>query len=125
MIPSEFITKDSGERIEFTSGMVRDTNEGKARHELLFPLDVPYKAQFLTRVAELLARGSVKYEARNWEQAAGQEELDRFKESALRHMIQWVSGETDEDHAAAVVFGLLGYETTKWKLDNAQATEEG
>lgn len=113
-----FITKDSGKREEYDSGMVRDTNEGKSRHDLLYPIGVPYKDQFLTRVADLLARGSVKYSARNWEKASGQDELDRFKESALRHMIQWVAGETDEDHAAAVVFGLLGYETTKWKLEN-------
>lgn len=117
-----FITKDSGQRAEFDSGMVRDTNEGKSRHDLLYPLGVPYSEQFMTRVADLLARGSVKYEERNWEKASGQEEMDRFKESAHRHFIQWLTGEADEDHAAAVVFGLLGYETTKWKLENEDPT---
>jgi hypothetical protein len=113
-----FITKDSGKREHFGSGMQRDTQEGKARWDLLFPLDVPYEAQFLTRVADLLARGAEKYDARNWEQASGDEELERFKASAVRHLMQWVAGDTDEDHASAVVFNLLGYETTKWKLDN-------
>ena len=113
----DFVTKDSGVRAEYDSGMVRDTDAGKARFELLLPLDVPYADQFLVRVAELLARGAEKYSDRNWEKATGDEEMERFKSSAIRHLMQWAAGETDEDHAAAVVFNLLGYETTKWKRD--------
>lgn len=113
---ARYVTKDSGARAEYASGMVRDTQEGKARFALLFPKGVPYRAQFLTRVAELLARGAEKYDARNWELAAGAEELDRFEESALRHFIQWLTGETDEDHAAAVVFNLMAAETVKAKM---------
>jgi hypothetical protein len=113
-----WVTKDSGKREEYDSGMVRDTQEGKPRYDLLVPSGVPYAHQFLTRVANLLARGAEKYSDRNWEQAAGSAELDRFQSSALRHLMQWVTGETDEDHAAAVVFNLLAYETIKWKLDN-------
>ncbi len=113
-----FITKDSGKREEYESGMVRDTQDGKPRFDLLIPLDVPYRDQFLTRVAELLGRGAEKYSDRNWEKASGSAELDRFKSSAHRHLMQWVAGESDEDHAAAVVFNLLAYETIKWKRDN-------
>lgn len=115
---SEFITKDSGERAEYDSGMVRDTEAGKPRFDLMLPRGVPYEAQFLSRVAALLARGADKYSARNWEKASGEAELERFKGSALRHLMQWLADETDEDHAAAVVFNLLAYETTKWKMDN-------
>jgi len=118
-VTDKFVTKDSGARQQFESGMQRDTQDGKARFDLLFPLNVPYDAQFMTRVAELLARGAEKYESRNWEQAEGDEELERFKASAFRHLMQWVAGDEDEDHAAAVVFNLLGYETTKWKQDNS------
>lgn len=125
MTASEFITRDSGERQEYDSGMVRDTQSGKPRFDLLFPQGVPYGAQFLTRVAELLARGAEKYSDRNWEKATGSDELDRFKSSALRHLTQWVTDQTDEDHAAAVVFNLLAYETTKWKIENEpQVIEE-
>lgn len=114
-------TKDSGKRQEFASGMVRDIQEGKARPDLLFPIGVPYNDQFIVRCASLLARGAEKYESRNWEKASGQEELDRFKASAFRHFLQWLTGDTpEEDHAAAVVFGLLGFETLKWKLENDQ-----
>lgn len=113
-----FETKDSGERENYASGMVRDTESGKPRFDLLLPRGVPYEAQFLSRVASLLARGAEKYSARNWEKASGEAELERFKGSAFRHLMQWLADETDEDHAAAVVFNLMAYETTKWKLDN-------
>ena len=109
-------TKDSGVRAEFASGMVRDTEAGKARFDLLFPLGIPYGQQILTRFAELMERGAVKYEERNWEKADGKVEYDRMKRSALRHMIQWFVGETDEDHAAAVMFNIMAAETTKVKM---------
>lgn len=113
-----FVTKDSGKRQEFASGMQRDTQDDKPRFDLLFPVGVPYSDQFLTRVAELLARGAVKYSERNWESAAGEEELARFKSSALRHLIQYINGETDEDHLAAVAFNLMGAHLVEWKLKN-------
>ena len=53
----------------------------------MVPLGVPYKEQPLTRIAEHMARGSVKYTARNREKSCTQEELDRFKESAFRHLM--------------------------------------
>lgn len=113
---TEFVTKDSGVREAYSTGMVRDTQDGKARHDLLWPLEVRYDQQFLTRVAELLARGAEKYGERNWEKAETTEELERFRASAVRHLAQWLAGDRDEDHAAAVVFNLLAFETTAYKL---------
>lgn len=117
-IAGKFVTKDSGKRTEYASGMKRDVQGGKPRFDLLLPLGVPHSDQFLTRVAELLARGAEKYDERNWEKASGEAELSGFKASAIRHLFQWLAGETDEDHAAAVVFNLLGAETLKWKMEN-------
>jgi len=111
-----FETKDSGARAEFVSGMRRDTEEGKARFDLLKPLGVPYSEQMMTRFAELMARGAEKYDARNWEKADSQAELDRYYSSAERHYQQWVTGETDEDHAAAVFFNIMAAETVKYKM---------
>jgi hypothetical protein len=113
-----FVTKDSGKREEYASGMVRDTNENKPRYDLLIPSDVPYDQTLLHRWALLLHRGSLKYSARNWEKARGPEEMARFKESAFRHFMQWYCGELDEDHASAVLFNVNGFETTKWRLEN-------
>lgn len=111
----DFETKDSGERAKYDSGMVRDTEKGKPRFDLLIPEGVPYSEQMLTRFAALMARGAEKYTPRNWELADGPAELARYKSSALRHLIQWITGETDEDHAAAVMFNLLAAETVEAK----------
>jgi len=105
-----FETKDSGKREQYTSGMVRDTTEGKARFDLIY-------MPMLVRWAELMARGAVKYGERNWEKACSLVEYLRFKGSAFRHFIQWFMGDMDEDHAAAVFFNISAAEYVKAKLD--------
>jgi len=107
----KFETKDSGERKEFESGMRRDTTKGKPRYDLI-PLPI------LKRWAELMGRGAEKYGDNNWQLADSQEELDRFKASAFRHFIQWMSNEQDEDHATAVFFNISAYETIKEKIES-------
>lgn len=121
--PGGFITKDSGERAQFESGMQRDTEEGKPRFDLMVPLDLPYEGQFLTRVAALMGRGADKYDDRNWEKANSEEELARMKSSAFRHFFQWLCGEQDEDHAAAVVFNLIAHESTAYKVAQEGRTQ--
>lgn len=105
-----FITKDSGERQEFKSGMKRDVTTGK----ILWHLTA--SGPMLKRWAELLTRGAEKYDANNWMKADGNEELNRFKESAFRHFMQWYLNEIDEDHGAAVIFNINGAEYVKDKL---------
>jgi len=117
---TNFTTKDSGYREQYSTGMQRDTQDGKARFDLLFPLDVPYSDQFFTRIAELMTRGAEKYYERNWEKAITKEEISRFRSSAARHFFQWMSGDTEEDHASAVVFNLLAYETTVYKISQQE-----
>ena len=108
-----FVVKDSGERAHFDSGMQRDVTTGKLRYDLVF--DGPMFA----RIAAHLTKGAVKYEPRNWMKARGQEEMDRFKQSAVRHFMQWIAGDTDEDHAAAVYFNINGYEYVKERMNEA------
>ena len=105
----DYKTKDSGKREEFTTGMVRDTQDDKPRYDLL---DRP----FLKRWAELMARGAKKYGEENWRKAATNEELTRFRSSAVRHMFQYLEGDRTEDHAAAVAFNLAGAEMVREKL---------
>jgi len=114
---SGYITKDSGVRAKYDSGMVRDSEAGKPRFDLLFPLDIPFKEQMMTRFADLMERGARKYDERNWEKARGEEELQRYRSSALRHLIQWLTDEDDEDHAAAVMFNILAGETVLARED--------
>lgn len=115
---SGWITKDSGKRVEFASGMVRDTQDSKPRFDLIIPKDQPYKETLLYRWASLLTRGMYKYGERNWEKANSKEELERFKASAMRHFIQAISGETDEDHWAAVVFNINAVVYLESKLND-------
>jgi hypothetical protein len=105
----EFVTKDSGKREEFSTGMHRDTQDDKPRYDLL-------DRAFLKRWAELMARGAKKYGENNWKKAATEEELTRFKASAIRHLYQWLDGDNTEDHAAAVAFNIAGAEMVAEKL---------
>lgn len=114
----KFITKDSGKRQVFVTGMNRDTQEDKPRYDLISGLT--QKDTLLKRWAELVARGAVKYEDRNWEKASTIEEYNRFKSSAWRHFVQAMSGEVDEDHFAAVCFNLNGMLYVMEKLQNAE-----
>lgn len=112
---SGFVVKDSGERQAFDSGMVRDTSTGKAEYARV--LDGP----MLDRWAAHLAKGAVKYPdvapgVANWTLANGAAELERFKASAFRHFVQWMRGEVDEDHAAAVLFNINGAEYVKARM---------
>src|SRR5882672_6824709 len=102
-----FEVKDSGKRQEFDSGMVRDTEDDKTDYSLVS--DGP----MLERWAEHLTKGAKKYDKRNWMKAAGPEEMHRFRESAYRHFMQYMSGDTTEDHASAVFFNVNGYEFVK------------
>lgn len=104
-----FTVKDSGVRENYDSGMRRDTQEGKPDYTLIH---IP----FLTRIANHLGLGAIKYGRENWMLANSAEELQRFRSSAFRHLMQWLQGDDDEDHAAAVVFNLMAAEYVKAKI---------
>lgn len=105
-----FEIKDSGQRQDYASGMNRDVDTGKPNPALI--ADGP----MFMRWAMHLTAGAKKYVKRNWMKATGTEELERFRESAFRHFMQWYYGETDEDHAAAVFFNINGAEYTKARI---------
>lgn len=92
----EFVTKDSGQREQHTSGAVRDIRIGKGRYDLLTPLAI-------RRLAQLYERGAEKYAARNWEQGMA---LSRYFDSATRHMFNYLEGLRDEDHLAAAMWNI-------------------
>jgi hypothetical protein len=112
----KFVTKDSGKREEYDSGMRRDVQTGKPRPDLLFIDGMPYDEQPLIRWASLLQRGADKYGEKNWTLANSEEELARFRASAIRHFFQWASGEVDEDHMAATWFNMAAVAYMEWKL---------
>lgn len=113
---NNFVTLDSGKRQEYGSGMRRDLQDGKPDFNLMLIPGMPYAEQYLTRIAALYERGANKYGRRNWQLANSEEELDRFKSSAFRHFMQALTGETDEDHWAAVFFNINAIIMLEYKL---------
>lgn len=109
--------KDSGERIEYASGMNRDIQDDKPDLTLLMPTDMPWELQPLTRAAMHMTMGAKKYGLRNWEKANSEVELARFKSSAMRHMMQFLAGEKDEEHFGAVIFNLFAIVYVQWRMD--------
>jgi hypothetical protein len=82
--------------------MVRGSTEGKVNYLLV------YDGPMLDRWAAHLTKAAPSKGKRNWMNARTPEDLERFREGFARHARQWLAGETDEDHAAAVVFNLNG-----------------
>lgn len=95
--------KDSGQRVEYPSGLIRDTTAGKPDYTLV-------DLAMLERWATQMTLGAEKYGRENWLLARGPEDLARFRSSAFRHFVQWLRGDQDEDHAAAVFFNVAAAE---------------
>ena len=117
---SNYTTKDSGKREQFSSGFKRDINTGKLRFDLI-PIEL------LKRLAGLYTRGAEKYGDNNWRIAEGEKELNRFKECAWRHFIQFQEGVDDgEDHAIAAIWNIIAYEwLTKHKKEDLYEKGKG
>ena len=90
--------KDSGNRREFETGAVRDMQEGKGRCDLL-------PACALLRLSKHYEAGAMKYEDRNWEKGIP---ISVMVDSAMRHLLKYMDGQTDEDHLVAVAWNILG-----------------
>lgn len=88
--------KDSGERQAFKTGAVRDIQKGKGRYDLISPI-------FMKRLAQHMENGAVKYGDRNWEKGIP---LQRYLDSAIRHMYKYIEGCRDEDHLTAVAWNI-------------------
>lgn len=90
--------KDSGTRREFDTGAVRDMAEGKGRCDLL-------PAVAILRVAKLYEAGCRKYGDRNWEKGIN---VSVMIDSAIRHLLKYIDGQTDEDHLCMAAWNVLG-----------------
>lgn len=79
--------------------MKRSPEDSRERYSL-----IPVKQ--LQRVALHYTKGAEKYGQDNWKEAT-RDNLPRALDSLLRHTYQLVSGETSEDHMAAIVFNAF------------------
>ena len=96
-----YTIQDSGQRREFDTGAVRDMQEGKGRCDLL-------PACAILRLAKHYESGAQKYEDRNWEQGIP---ISVMIDSAMRHLLKYMDGQTDEDHLVAAAWNIMG---TMW-----------
>jgi hypothetical protein len=85
--------EDTGERMAFETGAVREPHDGKGRFDL-----IPYEVVY--RLAVWLEQGAKKYSPRNWEKGLP---TGNCMNSLLRHAHKAADGWDDEDHLAAVV----------------------
>lgn len=88
--------KDTGARTQTETGGMREPGGLRGRFDLLPP-------EALKRYAVHMARGAMKYADRNWEKGI---ETARCLESALRHLNDFMAGDTAEDHLAAAFWNI-------------------
>lgn len=88
---------DSGERTTFETGAVRDMHEGKGRFDLL-PLFAVHE------LAKHCEEGAKKYGEHNIDKGIPQHSLI---DSAIRHLIKYTRGDTDEDHLRAACWNAM------------------
>lgn len=116
--------KATKERRKYDSGMSRNSDEGKPKLGLMIPKDIPYEHLWTTQLGHLLRLGAEIHGPRNWEKANSKKEMEDFQESALRHLTQAIAGEEDENHLAAVLFNVIAWMTTKYKIEVAKVAPE-
>lgn len=97
------------------SELLREDKSGKP--------DFTYFAEMygaMSRIAYRFQLGAVKYARMNWRHC---ENPQTYKESAMRHLAQYINGQDDEDHlgaAAANVLILLDLEAQDTKIKVSQ-----
>lgn len=88
---------DDGQHKTFETGAKRDRASGKGRYDLLSPIAI-------RRIALRSELGEIKYgDGRNWEKGMP---ISEFMDSALRHIFQYMAGDSQEDHLAAAAWNL-------------------
>lgn len=96
---------EGGERLTYKEGAgQKESDYGRGHDELISPI-------FEERLAIWLEKGARKYESRNWEKGIP---FGRIFRALKRHTRQYIEGQRDEDHLAAIacnIMFLMHYET--------------
>lgn len=106
--------KDSGQRHEFSTGAVRDTQQGKGMPHLL-----PTHA--LLRVAKHFENGARKYQKNNWRKGIP---LANYMDSAFRHWCSILDGDKSEDHCAALAWNAMCFIETAYMIEKGVLPKE-
>jgi hypothetical protein len=100
-------TKFADKTETYPTGAKRGDRKGKGRYDLL-PMEM------LKRDAALYEKGAEHYGGNNYRKGFP---LSSPLDSALRHLVQLLNNERDEDHAAAVRFNVAVYEWTRAEIE--------
>jgi len=84
-------------KTEFATGAHRDSTEGKGRPSLISPI-------LIHRLGVQLGLGEDHYGADNW--CSGMP-FRRTADSLIRHIGQWLAGDEEEDHLAAIAANTM------------------
>lgn len=87
----------SKEMKSFSTGAKREDKTGKGRCDLLPPAA-------LIRLSKHFEKGAEDHGDRNWELGIP---MHSFIDSGLRHLLQYMDGQTDEDHLCAAAWNIL------------------
>lgn len=90
------MSKTTNDMTNFETGAVRDTG-GKGRMDLL-----PMCA--LLRISRHMEDALTHYPERNWEKGLP---MHSMLDSAIRHLVKYMDGQTDEDHLCSAATNLL------------------
>lgn len=99
---------DSGNRTEFSTGSVRDCKRGVGRMDLL-----PMTA--LIELSKHCENGALKYGEHNVDKGIPQHS---FCDSAMRHLVKYMRGDTDENHIRAAAWNIM------WALEQSVTRPE-
>lgn len=81
----------------FPSGAERSTDADNVRYDLITPIG-------LQRLAETYKEGADKYGDWNWMKGFPASDLMNH---VIKHIFQWLEGDTTEDHLAHATWGLM------------------
>jgi hypothetical protein len=112
-MPRKYVLKDSGARTKFTTGAVRDAQEGKGRMDLM-----PVRA--LIAVSKIFESGAKKYEPNNWRKGIP---LSRYMDSGLRHAVKFLRGDKDEDHLSQAIWNFMCLSETQSMIEEGLLAE--
>lgn len=123
---SKKVPTDSDEEIRvdmaaFEGGGVRSSDEGKPKFEYLLAPDMPYNEQVIARIANRMEAGAKYYGENNYGLMNTEDALKRAKSSLLRHTMQFINGESDEDHLAAIGCNILMISKIEHNIKNKGA----
>ena len=100
-----------GERV-FSTGATRNNAEGKGRYDLVPPCAI-------RRVAQRYELGAKQHGDSNWKKGIPNSSLF---DSAFRHLMQAMDGQTDEDHLAAAAWNIFAL---MWNEENIKEENNG